>query len=1110
MMPRTPKSKFHWLPAVTASALGLATVLPAAAELVANQALGLRHPAGFQITQFAGRELAPDIESLTLDSLGRVVVSGRGWIKRLDDTDADGRADNAVIFAETATGARGMVFLGNDLYCLADGAFGRLLDSNADGVADGPPQRFFDFGFGAEGVSSLRRGPDGAWYVMAGRGADLGPAHWNHPGSPIRNPEGGALLHIAPDLSRSEVVAHGFLHAPHFDFHASGAILTYDHGYARDAFLPWLAYPRLFQVAHGAHHGWRGRSLPRPYALPEYDPGQVPILWSANAGAPTGMTFYRHHQFPTDFRGGLFTADWENGRINFVKLQPFQSGFTAAVTPFIEPIGRNGFTPTALAVGPDGSLYIATGGRRTGSGVYRVQYTQLDPKTGRLPDQPVPFLSNLDAVLRAPQRLESWSRNKWLPLALRDGRRSFEQVAMSVADPEAYKLVALEVLTELFGGINRWEANVTAKSAFPSVRAMTAWSIARHPFEGSLVTLQELLRDDSALVLRAALEVYVDNAAQLPAVELLRVTTGQLEHLDPRVSEAAITLASRLPAEQWQQLTKQAVKQSPTFRLGVARALLLRQPVTQQPNELALREGLAVLREPEKGTPLLGVTALKLVSDSFGGPNHEQPSAEAFANYELRLRPADYPALAAEALAAIRPLFPTGNPIVDAELARALGQLEDGDPATPARMLGAFGAQSPVPSDIHYLACIARLNPNARVAGLTNLAEVLLWLDNKTGEPGTRAGLNWRPRVVEIASRLIRLHPEIGTTLLQHRNLPEPAHAWLADALNPEQRTAARQRFLAASAHLQFQWNAEVIGLLAEAPSDELANRLRAQWSRIDLHDALVQGLAQRPDAVDRAWLIGALTSEDFRTTSAALAALAQLEEPAPQSTIVEVMRVLHRAVTRPQETAARKAAVGWLARHGGWSGVLEESADDRRSLELTYRPLFAWFAGQHPLAAAQISGLSEEDFEHWEKQLKEAPWSLGKSDRGASLFKHHRCAECHAGGTGFGPTLAGFTEVLSPAGVMRTVLYPHLDVAPGAGVAELFLHDGSTRSGIVVFESLDHLILRQENGETIRLLQTDLARRRVTTASLMPVGLLKGVSARGLADLHAYLQTMR
>lgn len=1110
MMSPHPPSMPLFRPAALLAACFVQVTAVTADDLVANAALGLRHPPGFLVTQFATRELAPNIETLALDAQGRVVVSGRGWIKRLDDTDADGRADSAVTFAETATGAQGMVFLGNDLYCLADGAFGRLLDSDANGVADGPPQRFFDFAFGAEGVQTLRRGPDGTWYVMAGAQANLGPAHWNHPGTPIRNPEGGALLHISPDLSRSEVVAHGFLHADDFDFHPSGAIFLYDHGFARDAFLPWQAYPRLFQVAHGAHHGWRFRSQAHPLALPDYDPGQVPVLWSAGTGALTGMTFYRHHQFPPDFRGGLFAADWEHGRILFIKLQSSQSAFAAVVTPFLEPIGRNGFTPTSMAVGKDGSLYIATGGQGTGSGVYRVQYVQVDPKTGRLPDQPVPFLSNLDAVLRAPQRLEAWSRAQWVPLAAREGRRSFEQVAMSVGDPEDYKLVALEVLTELHGGISRWEANITAKSGFTSVRAKTAWVIARHPFEGSLVTLQELLRDEAPLVRRAALEVFVDNAAQLPALELQRVAAANLDHDDPRVREAAIALAARLPGEQWQQLTKQAPKQSLLFRLSAARALLLRQPVAQQPNETALREALAILRQPEKGTPLLGLTALKVLAESFGGFNQAQPSAEAFGGYELRLSPAAYPALAAEVLPVVRPLFPTGNPVVDAELARTLALFEDTEPATPHRMLGAFGAQSPVASDLHYLACIARLQPSAPVAGLTNLAEVYLWLDNKTGEPGQRPGLHWRARAIEIATRMNTTYPDVATALVNHRGLPDPAHAWLADSLSTEQRAIARQRFFAASAHpARFLWNAEVIALLAEAPSAELSARLRAQWARVDLHDALVQALARQPDAADREKLVGALTSADFRTTAAALDALAELDEPQPDNLLTGVMRVLHRAVARPTEAATRRAAVAWLKRHGGWMGTVDESATDRRSLELIYRPVFTWFATRHPAAAVAIGGMSEDEFKHWETQLQEAPWSLGRPGRGAAIFKEQGCVDCHAGGPGFGSNLAGFAGQLSPEGVLRAVLYPHLDVTPGAEVVVLSLKDGSSLSGIIVFESLDHVILRQENGGSLRILQGDIARRRVTNDSLMPVGLLKGVPARGLADLHAYLQTL-
>ena len=398
----------------------------------------MRHPPGFLITQFARRELAPDIQSLTLDTMGRVVVSGRGWIRRLEDADADGKAESATTFAETATGARGMVFIGNDLYCATDGSFGRYLDSDGDGKADGPAQRFFDFAFGPEGVQTIRRGPDGSWYVLTGRHGGLGPAHWNHVGSPIRNPVGGSLLHISPDLSRSEVVAQGFLHASDFDIHSSGMIFTYDQGVPNEAFLPWLGMPRLFQVAHGAHHGWRWDGNDHPWAKAEYDPAQVPILWSANAGAPAAMTFYQHHQFPTDYRGSLFVGDWETGRITVFKLLSSPSGFTVSSAPFIEPIGRNGFTPTAMAVGKDGSLYIATGGQGTGNGVYRIQFIQVNTKTGKLPDQPPTYLSNFDAVLRAPQRLEAWSRAHWMPLALREGRRSFEQVCMSIADPEDY------------------------------------------------------------------------------------------------------------------------------------------------------------------------------------------------------------------------------------------------------------------------------------------------------------------------------------------------------------------------------------------------------------------------------------------------------------------------------------------------------------------------------------------------------------------------------------------------------------------------------------------------------------------------------------------------
>ena len=98
-------------------------------------------PDGFELSLYADDELAHDIYSLTIDSEGRVVVSGTGYVRMLLDKDADGVADSFQTFADgPATGAQGMYFDGHDLYCTGDGGVLRYRDGNADGQADGPAE----------------------------------------------------------------------------------------------------------------------------------------------------------------------------------------------------------------------------------------------------------------------------------------------------------------------------------------------------------------------------------------------------------------------------------------------------------------------------------------------------------------------------------------------------------------------------------------------------------------------------------------------------------------------------------------------------------------------------------------------------------------------------------------------------------------------------------------------------------------------------------------------------------------------------------------------------------------------------------------------------------
>src|SRR6185436_20659166 len=119
----------------------------ARAQLVPVPQFGVRIPSAFRISLFADSDLANDIYAMTLDARGNVVVTSQGYIRTLLDTDGDGRADAARDFASTRTGGMGMCFDGPSLYFVGDGALLRFDDANADGVADGPPQRLLPMEF---------------------------------------------------------------------------------------------------------------------------------------------------------------------------------------------------------------------------------------------------------------------------------------------------------------------------------------------------------------------------------------------------------------------------------------------------------------------------------------------------------------------------------------------------------------------------------------------------------------------------------------------------------------------------------------------------------------------------------------------------------------------------------------------------------------------------------------------------------------------------------------------------------------------------------------------------------------------------------------------------
>src|SRR5262249_593266 len=75
---------------ITGTLVVASLTLPQA--LADNVRHGLRVPAGFEVTEYAGSDLANDIYCMTLDPRGRVVVSGRGYLRVLLDDKNTGKA----------------------------------------------------------------------------------------------------------------------------------------------------------------------------------------------------------------------------------------------------------------------------------------------------------------------------------------------------------------------------------------------------------------------------------------------------------------------------------------------------------------------------------------------------------------------------------------------------------------------------------------------------------------------------------------------------------------------------------------------------------------------------------------------------------------------------------------------------------------------------------------------------------------------------------------------------------------------------------------------------------------------------------------------------------
>ena len=1064
--------------------------------LVTVEGLGLRLQRGFRIRLVSDHEVANDIYAMTLDAKGRIVVTSRGWIRTLHDDDGDGKMDRAVEFAETRSGGMGMCFDGSDLLFSGDGGLWRYRDRDGDGKADGKRERVFRLRHGEHGIHAIRRGPDGFWYIMGGNDARIGSEHVTINASPIREPQTGGIVRATPDLKKFEVIAHGFRNPYDFDFNPAGDLFCYDSDCERDFFLPWYTPTRLYHVGVGLHHGWRLRGYKRSFSRKDYYPDVVDILWSAGRGSPTGVACYRHTQFPEPYRGGVFYCDWTFGRVYFTALEPRGAGYKSQAAVFLEPVGTVGFAPNDVEVAPDGSLLVSIGGRRTRGAVYRIEW-----EGGTADPEPE---SDLDKVLRAPQPLEAWSRARWMPWARALGKEAFVKAVLDEKRSASERVRAVEILTEIFKSLDREILDASRKIDEPRVRARLAWSIGRLGGDSALDYLGVLTGDADARVRTRALEASIDLRNGLSDSHTVGHVIGNLDHPDKRVRQAAAKLASRLFGD-WIEghLLKVARKENTQSLLTTSMALLWRRK-----GGLDTALDLSVESLGGSEDPALRLQAVRLIVRALGDSNLHDPPIEVHSNYSLPEAP---PAeLRTRILKMLRPIYPSGDRHLDAEAARLLAMLEDEDPET-IRKTAAFITEESSPTwDMHYLIVLSRLR-GAHPEGLAKkIAHAMLSLSRKLRGAEQRTNQTWGFRVAELQTVFARKNPAVVEELLTHPEFVRPGHVGLAASMTDDFRRRAARLFLErVKEDPEFVWSEGLLRLLGELPAEESHPVFRSQWPNFALRDSIVRHLARSPAESDREKFLSEIDSSNPAAFRASLFALEKLPRDPSPANLVPLLRLLRRLTLEPKQSEPRKGIVALIVRQTGRAFVGREEKTSPSALRAAYRPLFDRFLKEYPDRRTELEG-SGGGAVDVKTLLRGVDWSAGDSGRGREVFRKRGCQTCHATSGALGPNLAGAASRFNREDLFQSIANPNRDVAPLYRTRVFRLKNGETVTGIVAFQSADGYILQTGATTTIRINTANVAAVRPGTLSIMPNGLLKGLKPRELADLDAYLRSLK
>jgi putative heme-binding domain-containing protein len=240
----------------------------------------------------------------------------------------------------------------------------------------------------------------------------------------------------------------------------------------------------------------------------------------------------------------------------------------------------------------------------------------------------------------------------------------------------------------------------------------------------------------------------------------------------------------------------------------------------------------------------------------------------------------------------------------------------------------------------------------------------------------------------------------------------------------------------------------------------------------------------------------------------------------------------LDATATKPAPAKWENCRIGWSGPKGGTEGVMtefrvwkrERTAPEIRanfdrilpSAEGMTRYDSKW--GKFEKGARIVKTidtpplLTEEQAKTLDAKFAKFTALAPKGDPQAGKALSALCMACHqigsAGGQ-IGPNLSG-AGAMGLEAVLRNILTPNAAMEPGYRIYRVEMKNGDLIDAFFISEDKDAVIIRQAGLPDRRMNKADIRSTKFIRRSLMPEGLLDALQDQQVADLLAYLMTLK